>query len=71
MATESIDNGRSDPHGLWNTERPRMHVGTQRFDTTDEHLSFLARHGVNSMGRERHHVPPRSGLGCRGTCGET
>ncbi len=49
MAMASNDNGRSDPHGLWNTGNPRMHVGTQRFDTTDEHLSFLARHGVNSM----------------------
>jgi mannonate dehydratase len=26
-----------------------MHVGTQRFTTSDEHLAFLARHGVNSM----------------------
>jgi mannonate dehydratase len=26
-----------------------MHVGTQRFTTSDEHLSFLARHGVNNM----------------------
>jgi mannonate dehydratase len=26
-----------------------MHVGTQRFTTSDEHLAFLARHGVNGM----------------------
>jgi mannonate dehydratase len=34
---------------LWDPQRPRMHVGTQRFTTSDEHLEFLARHGVNSM----------------------
>jgi len=26
-----------------------MHVGTQRFTTSDEHLEFLARHGVRNM----------------------
>jgi len=34
---------------LWNPQRPPMHVGTQRFTTLDEHLEFLARHGVNNM----------------------
>ncbi len=34
---------------LWDPQNPRVHVGTQRFTTSDEHLAFLARHGVNSM----------------------
>ena len=34
---------------VWNAQNPGMHVGTQRFDTIDEHLEFLARHGVNGM----------------------
>ena len=34
---------------MWDPERPRMHVGTQRFTTSDEHLAFLARHGVEGM----------------------
>ena len=33
----------------WDSQNPGLHVGTQRFDTTDEHLEFLARHGVNGM----------------------
>ncbi len=36
-------------NGLWDPQNPRMHVGTQRFTTSDEHLEFLARHGVNNM----------------------
>ena len=34
---------------VWDAEKPRLHVGTQRFTTSDEHLEFLARHGVNHM----------------------
>ena len=34
---------------LWHPQAPRMHVGTQRFTTSDEHLAFLSRHGVNNM----------------------
>ena len=49
MAAESSEVDRADPHSLWNVDNPRMHVGTQRFDTTDEHLAFLGRLGVNSM----------------------
>ena len=37
------------PNGIWDSENPRMHVGTQRFNVTDEHLGFLARCGVNAM----------------------
>ena len=37
------------PHSLWNTDTPGLHLGTQRFLTTDEHLEFLARHGVHNM----------------------
>ena len=33
----------------WNSENPRMHIGTQRFSTSDEHLEFLARCGVTNM----------------------
>ena len=33
----------------WDPQNPRMHVGTQRFTTSDEHLTFLARHGVKGM----------------------
>lgn len=33
----------------WNPENPRMHIGTQRFSTSDEHLEFLARCGVTNM----------------------
>lgn len=34
---------------VWDPDTPRMHVGTQRFEVNDEHLSFLARQGVNAM----------------------
>ena len=34
---------------LWDPQNPRLHVGTQRFTTSDRHLEFLARYGVNSM----------------------
>jgi len=40
---------QTDSVPLWDPQNPRMHVGTQRFTTSDEHLEFLARHGVNSM----------------------
>jgi len=31
---------------VWNPDKPRMHVGTQQFDTSDRDLQYLARHGV-------------------------
>ena len=34
---------------IWDSDQPRMHVGTQRFEVNDEHLAFLARHGVNAL----------------------
>lgn len=34
---------------VWDSERPNMHIGTQRFEVNDEHLGFLARCGVNNM----------------------
>ena len=34
---------------VWDPEKPKMHVGTQRFEVTDEHLGFLARCGVGAM----------------------
>jgi mannonate dehydratase len=33
----------------WDSDEPGMHVGTQRFKTTDEDLAFLARYGVKAM----------------------
>jgi len=33
----------------WNPDNPHMHIGTQRFTTSDEHLEFLARCGVSNM----------------------
>jgi len=42
-----------DPHSLWDTEQPGLHLGTQRFTTSDEDLEFLARHGVTSMAINR------------------
>ncbi|MDP6776967.1 MAG: mannonate dehydratase [Candidatus Latescibacteria bacterium] len=33
----------------WDPEHPQMHVGTQRFGTSDAHLEYLVRLGVNSM----------------------
>lgn len=33
----------------WDPKNPQLHVGTQRFTTSDAHLEFLARLGVNSM----------------------
>jgi mannonate dehydratase len=34
---------------IWDSKNPRMHIGTQRFTTSDEHLAFLARCGVTHM----------------------
>ena len=31
---------------VWSSSKPRMHVGTQQFDTSKRDLEFLARHGV-------------------------
>ena len=41
----------SDTHAgaVWDARQPRVHLGTQRFTTSDEHLEFLARMGVTSM----------------------
>ena len=39
----------TDPLNLWDLKNPNMHIGTQRFNVTDEHLGFLARCGVNAM----------------------
>ena len=41
-------NAPFDP-SLWDPQSPHMHLGTQRFDVTDTHLSFLARCGVGAM----------------------
>ncbi|MBT4098054.1 MAG: hypothetical protein HOM68_06835 [Gemmatimonadetes bacterium] len=43
----------ADPLSLWDTQSPRLHLGTQRFTTSDEDLEFLARHGVTSMAVNR------------------
>ena len=41
--------GAPDPELLWQPDEPRMHLGTQRFTTSDEDLEFLARYGVQNM----------------------
>jgi mannonate dehydratase len=41
------------PNGTWDSTNPHMHVGTQRFSVTDEHLGFLQRCGVNAMAANR------------------
>ena len=33
----------------WDSTNPHMHIGTQRFNVTDEHLGFLQRCGVAAM----------------------
>lgn len=38
-----------DPESLWQPDEPRMHLGTQRFTTSDEDLELLARYGVQNM----------------------
>ena len=38
-----------DPHSLWHPGAPLMHIGTQRFSTSDEDLNFLARQGIRNM----------------------
>jgi mannonate dehydratase len=45
--------GAPEPHSLWDTGEPQLHLGTQRFLTTDEDLEFLARHGVTNMALNR------------------
>ena len=45
--------GASDPESLWHPDEPLMHLGTQRFTTTDEELAFMARHGVENMALNR------------------
>lgn len=47
MATDPVHD--EAPNGKWDSRNPNMHVGTQRFEVTDEHLGFLARCGVNAM----------------------
>ncbi len=44
-----MEEGRDDPLALWDKQNPRMHLGTQRFTVSDEHLEFLIRHGVTNM----------------------
>ena len=41
--------GAPDPASLWQKGEPGLHLGTQRFSTSDEDLEFLARHGVENM----------------------
>ena len=39
--------GLEDPYRLWKPNSPSLHIGTQRFTTSDEDLNFLNRHFVN------------------------
>jgi mannonate dehydratase len=41
--------GMDDPHRLWGLDIPGLHIGTQRFTTSDDDLNFLNRHGVSHM----------------------
>ena len=47
--TATQTSGAPAPESLWYLDAPRMHIGTQRFTTSDEDLEFLARHGVQNM----------------------
>ncbi len=50
---------------LWDPENPHMHLGTQRFANSDEHLDFLARHGISNMALNTMPVDRQGGrLGC-------
>jgi mannonate dehydratase len=49
MKSDTAASHQAAREAVWNPSSPRMHVGTQRFTTSDEHLEFLARHGVKSM----------------------
>ena len=51
VATTALE--EADINSLWDPHNPRMHIGTQRFLTSDEHLEFLVRHGVNNMALNR------------------
>ncbi len=51
-----------EPRSLWNAKEPGLHLGTQRFLTTDEHLEFLARHGVRNMALNT--MPLDRDIGC-------
>jgi mannonate dehydratase len=48
-------------NGAWNPHKPHMHVGTQRFTTSDEHLEFLARLGVNNVAISDITFDPKNG----------
>ena len=41
--------GMDDPHRLWELDIPGLHIGTQRFTTSEDDLNFLNRHGVSYM----------------------
>ncbi|MDA0747908.1 MAG: mannonate dehydratase [bacterium] len=49
MASQKVAGPIEHASAVWDPQNPRMHVGTQRFTTSDEHLEFLARFGVNNM----------------------
>jgi len=53
MMETTRTSGAPDPESLWHPDEPRMHLGTQRFVTSDEDLEFLARHGVENMALNR------------------
>ena len=47
--TTTQTSGAPAPESLWHPDAPQLHMGTQRFSTSDEDLEFLARHGVKNM----------------------
>ena len=48
--TTTTDNPVQEVAGaIWDAHNPAMHLGTQRFTTSEEDLAFLARNGVQNM----------------------
>ena len=44
MTTTTDVSGEETAGAVWDPQNPGMHIGTQRFTTSDEDLEFLARH---------------------------
>lgn len=49
MTTTTDVSSEETVGAVWDLQNPGMHIGTQRFTTSDEDLEFLARHGVQNM----------------------
>ena len=49
MTTTTATPAQEVAGATWDANNPAMHLGTQRFTTSDEDLAFLARNGVQNM----------------------